>query len=108
MTELVFLHASELSFVQKENDQHTFGPRPNLSGNQGDLSIGSLSFPWASKIELSCARKNMSPREQLDKLFAFDAACSVVFGALALLTPHGIVSRLSEGGYSHAVHETFR
>jgi hypothetical protein len=50
----------------------------------------------------------MSPREQLDKLFAFDAAFSGVFGTLALLAPHGVITRISEGGYNHSVHETLR
>jgi hypothetical protein len=48
-----------------------------------------------------------SPREQLDRLFAFDAAFSVVFGSLAVLAPHGVVSTLG-GGYNHSVHETLR
>jgi hypothetical protein len=48
-----------------------------------------------------------SPREQLDRLFAFDAAFSVIFGSLALLAPHGVVSKIA-GGYNHSVHETLR
>lgn len=48
-----------------------------------------------------------NPREQLDSLFAFDAAFSVVFGALALVAPHGVVSHLGVG-YNHSVHETLR
>ena len=49
-----------------------------------------------------------NPRQQLDNLFAFDAAFSVIFGTLALLAPHGMVSKLSGGGYNHSVHETLR
>jgi hypothetical protein len=48
-----------------------------------------------------------NPRVQLDRLFAFDAAISVVFGLCALLVPHGIVSKIG-GGYNHNVHETLR
>jgi hypothetical protein len=48
-----------------------------------------------------------NPRVQLDRLFAFDAAISVVFGLCALLAPHGIVSKIG-GGYNHNVHETLR
>ena len=47
-------------------------------------------------------------RAQLDRLFAVDAAASVVFGILALLAPHGILTSLSGGLYSHGVHETLR
>lgn len=50
-----------------------------------------------------------NPREQLDRLFAVDAGFSVVFGTLALLTPHGIIQHLAgRGGYNHSVHETLR
>eukprot|EP00532_Pseudo-nitzschia_australis_P006739 CAMPEP_0168170266 /NCGR_PEP_ID=MMETSP0139_2-20121125/4086_1 /TAXON_ID=44445 /ORGANISM="Pseudo-nitzschia australis, Strain 10249 10 AB" /LENGTH=148 /DNA_ID=CAMNT_0008087753 /DNA_START=60 /DNA_END=506 /DNA_ORIENTATION=- len=52
--------------------------------------------------------RSHSPREQLDRLFAFDAVCSAVFGILALLAPHGLISKVSAGGYNHSVHETFR
>mmetsp|Transcript_211 Transcript_211/g.471 ORF Transcript_211/g.471 Transcript_211/m.471 type:complete len:149 (+) Transcript_211:162-608(+) len=52
--------------------------------------------------------RSHSQREQLDRLFAFDAMCSAIFGALALLAPHGVISKISEGGYNHSVHETFR
>ena len=48
-----------------------------------------------------------SPREQLDRLFAFDATFSVIFGSLALLAPHGVVSTIA-GSYNHSVHETLR
>lgn len=48
-----------------------------------------------------------NPRQQLDNLFAFDAAFSVVFGSLALVAPHGIVTRIA-GSYNHSVHETLR
>ncbi|KAG7374106.1 hypothetical protein IV203_013201 [Nitzschia inconspicua] len=48
-----------------------------------------------------------SPREQLDRLFACDAAFSLVFGLLALLAPHGVLSKIA-GGYNHSVHEAFR
>mmetsp|Transcript_7537 Transcript_7537/g.18217 ORF Transcript_7537/g.18217 Transcript_7537/m.18217 type:complete len:153 (+) Transcript_7537:228-686(+) len=49
-----------------------------------------------------------SPREQLDRLFAFDAVCSAVFGVLALLAPHGIMAKIAGGSYNHSVHETLR
>eukprot|EP00535_Pseudo-nitzschia_heimii_P004569 CAMPEP_0197176898 /NCGR_PEP_ID=MMETSP1423-20130617/2680_1 /TAXON_ID=476441 /ORGANISM="Pseudo-nitzschia heimii, Strain UNC1101" /LENGTH=153 /DNA_ID=CAMNT_0042626343 /DNA_START=109 /DNA_END=570 /DNA_ORIENTATION=+ len=49
-----------------------------------------------------------SPREQLDRLFAFDAVCSAIFGSIALVAPHGLIAGISEGGYNHSVHETFR
>ena len=50
-----------------------------------------------------------SPREQLDRLFAFDAIFSVIFGTLSLLAPHGIISWMSgAAGYNHSVHETLR
>jgi hypothetical protein len=48
-----------------------------------------------------------NPRVQLDRLFTLDAAISVVFGLLALLAPHGIISKVG-GGYNHSVHETLR
>jgi hypothetical protein len=47
-------------------------------------------------------------REQLDRLFSFDAAFSVVFGTLSLVAPHGILSKLAGGSYNHSVHETLR
>ena len=47
-------------------------------------------------------------RQQLDRLFAFDAAVSVVFGVIALMTPHGILTKMSGGEYNHSVHETLR
>jgi len=49
-----------------------------------------------------------SPREQLDRLFAFDAIFSIVFGTISLLAPHGVISKISAGGYNHSVHETLR
>mmetsp|Transcript_10755 Transcript_10755/g.12174 ORF Transcript_10755/g.12174 Transcript_10755/m.12174 type:complete len:151 (-) Transcript_10755:228-680(-) len=49
-----------------------------------------------------------SPREQLDRLFAFDAIFSIIFGTISLLAPHGIMSKISSGGYNHSVHETLR
>jgi hypothetical protein len=49
-----------------------------------------------------------NPREQLDRLFGFDAGFSVVFGLLSLLSPHGIVSRFAGGEYNHNVHEALR
>jgi hypothetical protein len=48
-----------------------------------------------------------SARSQLDRLFAFDAVASVVFGILSLLAPHGILLGIA-GSYNHAVHETLR
>jgi hypothetical protein len=47
-------------------------------------------------------------REQLDRLFSFDAAFSLVFGSLALIAPHGLLVTLSGGFYNHSVHETLR
>jgi hypothetical protein len=47
-------------------------------------------------------------RHQLDQLFAVDAVFSAVFGCLALLAPHGILTFLSGGSYNHSVHETVR
>jgi hypothetical protein len=47
-------------------------------------------------------------RQQLDRLFAFDAVASVVFGVAALLTPHAILTKMSGGEYNHSVHETLR
>ena len=47
-------------------------------------------------------------RTQLDRLFAVDAAASVVFGVLSLLSPHGVLTSVSGGMYSHGVHETLR
>jgi hypothetical protein len=49
-------------------------------------------------------------RAHLDKLFAVDAVCSVGFGVLALLAPHGFWQELHGivGEYNHSVHETLR
>lgn len=47
-------------------------------------------------------------REELDRLFSFDAAFSLLFGSLALLAPHGVLQTLSGGFYNHSVHETLR
>jgi hypothetical protein len=47
-------------------------------------------------------------RHQLDTLFAFDSAASVVFGILALLSPHHVVEQFGGGTYNHAAHETLR
>jgi hypothetical protein len=49
-------------------------------------------------------------RKHLDQLFAIDAVCSVMFGVIALLAPHGVWQGLSGivGGYNHSVHETLR
>lgn len=47
-------------------------------------------------------------RQQLDRLFAFDAAFSVLFGALSILAPHGFLAALAGGFYNHSVHETLR
>mmetsp|Transcript_17635 Transcript_17635/g.27220 ORF Transcript_17635/g.27220 Transcript_17635/m.27220 type:complete len:150 (-) Transcript_17635:382-831(-) len=47
-------------------------------------------------------------RKELDQLFAVDAGASLLFGALALLSPHGILTKLSGGEYNHAVHEALR
>ena len=48
------------------------------------------------------------PRQNLDKIFAIDAILSSVFGVLALLAPHGVLTFLSGGFYNHSVHETLR
>jgi hypothetical protein len=54
-------------------------------------------------------------RRQLDRLFAIDAAASVIFGILALITPHRAIQSIADptgtGGlssYNHAAHETLR
>ena len=47
-------------------------------------------------------------RARLDQLFAIDAAASVLFGILALLAPHGVLTKLSGGSYNHSVHEALR
>lgn len=47
-------------------------------------------------------------REQLDRLFSFDACFSLVFGTISLLAPHGIITKFSGGEYNHSVHETLR
>jgi hypothetical protein len=48
-------------------------------------------------------------RAQLDQLFAFDAAASLVFGVIALGAPHGLLQKVvGKGGYNHSVHETLR
>jgi hypothetical protein len=49
----------------------------------------------------------ISHRQQLDQLFAFDSIASVVFGVLALLSPHHMVDQLG-GGYNHSTHEALR
>jgi hypothetical protein len=49
-------------------------------------------------------------RANLDYLFAIDAFCSIIFGVVALLAPHGLWKELSAivGAYNHDVHETLR
>lgn len=56
-------------------------------------------------------------REALDRLFAFDAIGSMIFGIIALLMPHFLVTKLflssstiEQGGnnYNHSVHEMVR
>lgn len=49
-----------------------------------------------------------STRKKLDQLFALDSFTSVIFGLLALLAPHGILTQLGGGFYNHSVHETLR
>ena len=46
-------------------------------------------------------------RQRLDQLFAFDSIASVVFGLMALLSPHHMVEHLG-GGYNHSTHEALR
>lgn len=59
-------------------------------------------------LDTNCQIVMNKQRQSLDQLFALDAVVSVVFGSLALFTPHGIFTFLSEGSYNHAVHETVR
>jgi len=47
-------------------------------------------------------------REQLDRLLAFDAGASVIFGVLSLVAPHGFLAKLGGGFYNHDVHEILR
>ena len=47
-------------------------------------------------------------RQQLDRLLAFDAVFSLIFGALSILAPHGFLAALTGGFYNHSVHETLR
>jgi hypothetical protein len=48
-------------------------------------------------------------RARLDQLFAFDAAASLVFGVIAIGTPHGLLQKfVGTGGYNHSVHEALR
>jgi uncharacterized membrane protein (DUF2068 family) len=49
-----------------------------------------------------------NPRAQLDRLFAFDAGFSVIFGSLSLIAPHGLLTWMGGGSYNHSVHETLR
>jgi hypothetical protein len=49
-----------------------------------------------------------NPREQLDRLFAFDAGTSLAFGFMALAAPHGVLAAVNGGSYNHSVHETLR
>jgi hypothetical protein len=47
-------------------------------------------------------------RDQLDRLLAFDAASSVIFGVLSILAPHGVLVKIGGGFYNHDVHEILR
>lgn len=49
----------------------------------------------------------ISHRQQLDQLFAFDSVASVIFGTMALFSPHHMVEHLG-GGYNHSTHEALR
>lgn len=54
-----------------------------------------------------------SARQNLDRLFAFDAVSSIVFGALALTIPHFLVEKFflandNRNDYNHSVHEVVR
>ena len=51
---------------------------------------------------------HMDHRRYLDFIFLLDAAFSLLFGVLALLTPHGLIQRLGGGEYNHSAHEVFR
>jgi len=44
----------------------------------------------------------------LDRLLAFDAGASVIFGVLSLVAPHGFLAKLGGGFYNHDVHEILR
>ena len=66
-------------------------------------------FRLKKSMMSSIYTSSLSPREQLDRLFAFDAIFSVIFGTISLLAPHGIISWMSgAAGYNHSVHETLR
>jgi hypothetical protein len=47
-------------------------------------------------------------RKQLDNILLVDACASLIFGALALLTPHGFITYLAGGTYNHGAHEALR
>ena len=47
-------------------------------------------------------------RKQLDNILLVDAYASIIFGSLALLTPHGIITFLAGGTYNHGAHEALR
>mmetsp|Transcript_9142 Transcript_9142/g.13658 ORF Transcript_9142/g.13658 Transcript_9142/m.13658 type:complete len:150 (-) Transcript_9142:412-861(-) len=47
-------------------------------------------------------------RKNIDNLFLADASLSMAFGLLSLLAPHGLVTYVSELGYSHGAHEALR
>ena len=47
-------------------------------------------------------------RRKLDQLLWIDSLASVLFGVLALLSPHHVVTQLGGGTYNHAAHETLR
>lgn len=57
---------------------------------------------------MTTAAASFSARVQLDRLFAFDAAASALFGVLSLLAPHHLIQQLGGGSYNHSVHETLR
>jgi hypothetical protein len=90
------IHQQDESIDQSNNQQHSFGGA------------------FHTKVARICDNSGMNvittgvARKRLDSLFAFDAAASVCFGVVALLTPHGILMKVSGGEYNHNVHETLR
>ena len=50
----------------------------------------------------------MQAQHTLDRIFLLDSVISILFGCLALVTPHRLIFLVSAGGYNHGVHETLR
>ena len=80
----------------------------------------SIRFDWYSLTLCDCSTSHHNDtrmmlsnhphdlRHKLDQLFFFDSMASVLFGVLALLSPHHVVKQLGGGTYNHAAHETLR